>query len=159
MNPLKRKLVDHPKDWPWSSFSSYSNLKNGLIQVDPIRRVTNTEKKAKPSAPFRRGGRWSGHPEDQNRLKRCATRRERLFIRTYSAFRVGKQDDRKKHHAAGDAAQKIQIGLFGMSEVNDMPMIVPRVYSANARSTQCWTCRLIVKEKDEGTQPNRHRPF
>jgi putative transposase len=20
MNPLKRKLVDHPKDWPWSSF-------------------------------------------------------------------------------------------------------------------------------------------
>ena len=36
MNPLKRKLVDHPKDWPWSSFSFYSNLKHGLIQVDPI---------------------------------------------------------------------------------------------------------------------------
>ena len=37
MNPLKRKLVDHPKDWPWSSFSFYSNPKHGLIRVDPIR--------------------------------------------------------------------------------------------------------------------------
>jgi hypothetical protein len=35
-NPLKRKLVDHPKAWPWSSFSFYSNLKNGLIRVDPV---------------------------------------------------------------------------------------------------------------------------
>ena len=34
-NPLKRKLVDHPKDWPWSSFSFSSNLKSGLIRVDP----------------------------------------------------------------------------------------------------------------------------
>ncbi|HEV2523115.1 MAG TPA: transposase [Candidatus Acidoferrales bacterium] len=37
MNPLKRKLVDHPKDWPWSSFSFYSNSKHGLIRVDPVR--------------------------------------------------------------------------------------------------------------------------
>jgi len=37
MNPLKRKLVGHPKDWPWSSFSFYSNLKQGLIRVDPVR--------------------------------------------------------------------------------------------------------------------------
>ena len=36
MNPLKRKLVDHPRDWPWSSFSFYSNLKSGLIRVDPV---------------------------------------------------------------------------------------------------------------------------
>ena len=36
MNPLKRKLVDHPKDWPWSSFSFYSNLKSGLIRVNPV---------------------------------------------------------------------------------------------------------------------------
>ena len=36
MNPLKRKLVDHPKDWPWSSFSFYSNPKLGLIRVDPV---------------------------------------------------------------------------------------------------------------------------
>jgi putative transposase len=37
MNPLKRKLVDHPRDWPWSSFSSYSDLKSGLIRVNPVR--------------------------------------------------------------------------------------------------------------------------
>jgi hypothetical protein len=36
MNPLKRKLVDHPKEWPWSSFSYHSNLKHGLIRVDPV---------------------------------------------------------------------------------------------------------------------------
>ena len=37
MNPLKRRLVAHPRDWPWSSFSFYSNPKQGLIRVDPIR--------------------------------------------------------------------------------------------------------------------------
>ncbi|MBZ5659314.1 MAG: transposase [Acidobacteriia bacterium] len=37
MNPLKRKLVDHPKDWPWSSFAFYANPKQALIRVDPIR--------------------------------------------------------------------------------------------------------------------------
>jgi len=37
MNPLKRKLVHHPKDWPWSSSSFYSNPKDGLIRVDPVR--------------------------------------------------------------------------------------------------------------------------
>ena len=36
MNPLKRKLVAHPKDWPWSSFSFYSKLKQGLIRIDPV---------------------------------------------------------------------------------------------------------------------------
>jgi putative transposase len=36
MNPLKRKLVDHPKDWPWSSFSFYSKVKQGLIRIDPV---------------------------------------------------------------------------------------------------------------------------
>jgi putative transposase len=37
MNPLKRKLVGHPKDWPWSSFSFYANPKHGLIRIDPVR--------------------------------------------------------------------------------------------------------------------------
>ena len=36
MNPVKRKLVAHPKDWPWSSFSFYLNPKHGLIRVDPV---------------------------------------------------------------------------------------------------------------------------
>ena len=37
MNPLARKLVEHPRDWPWSSFAFYSNSKSGLIRVDPAR--------------------------------------------------------------------------------------------------------------------------
>jgi putative transposase len=37
MNPPKRKLVDHPKDWPWSSFSFYAHPEHGLIRVDPVR--------------------------------------------------------------------------------------------------------------------------
>jgi putative transposase len=37
MNPVKRGLVTHPKRWPWSSFSFYSKLKQGLIRIDPVR--------------------------------------------------------------------------------------------------------------------------
>lgn len=36
MNPLKWKLVAHPRNWPWSSFSFHSNLRSGLIRVDPM---------------------------------------------------------------------------------------------------------------------------
>ena len=37
MNPLKRKLVEHPRAWSWSSFSFYANPKCSLIRVDPVR--------------------------------------------------------------------------------------------------------------------------
>jgi putative transposase len=37
MNPVERKLVAHPKDWPWSSFLFYSKPPSGLIPIDPIR--------------------------------------------------------------------------------------------------------------------------
>jgi hypothetical protein len=37
MNPVKRKLVAHPKDWPWSSFSFYVNKEAGLVRIDPMR--------------------------------------------------------------------------------------------------------------------------
>ena len=37
MNPLKRKLVEHPRNWSWSSFSFYANPKCSLIRVDPVR--------------------------------------------------------------------------------------------------------------------------
>ncbi len=37
MNPLKRKLVEHPKDWPWSSFSFYAKSQQNLIRIDPVR--------------------------------------------------------------------------------------------------------------------------
>jgi putative transposase len=33
-NPIKRKLVDHPKDWPWSSWSHYEKGERGLIEMD-----------------------------------------------------------------------------------------------------------------------------
>ena len=35
MNPVKRKLVAHPKDWPWSSWSYYERGERGLIEIDP----------------------------------------------------------------------------------------------------------------------------
>jgi putative transposase len=38
MNPLKRKLVAHPKDWPWSSFSFYAKRDSALVRIDPIAR-------------------------------------------------------------------------------------------------------------------------
>src|SRR5215472_11751617 len=33
-NPVTRRLVSHPKDWPWSSWSNYANRGRGLICVD-----------------------------------------------------------------------------------------------------------------------------
>ena len=37
MNPLKRKLVSHPKDWPWSTFAFCAKPGSGLIRVGPVR--------------------------------------------------------------------------------------------------------------------------
>lgn len=37
MNPVKRKLVAHPKHWPWSSFSFYAKSDSGLVRIDPLR--------------------------------------------------------------------------------------------------------------------------
>ena len=36
-NPVDRKLVEHPKDWPWSSWSFYETGKDGLIQIDVLK--------------------------------------------------------------------------------------------------------------------------
>ena len=33
-NPVQRKLVSHPKDWPWSSWSHYEKGETGLIRID-----------------------------------------------------------------------------------------------------------------------------
>ena len=35
-NPVKERLVNHPKEWPWNSFSFYANDEPGLIGVDPV---------------------------------------------------------------------------------------------------------------------------
>jgi len=36
MNPVKRGLVDHPEDWPWSSEGFYAGRGEGLIRIDPV---------------------------------------------------------------------------------------------------------------------------
>ncbi len=35
-NPVKRKLVLDPKDWPWSSWSFYEKGEGGLIAIDLV---------------------------------------------------------------------------------------------------------------------------
>ncbi len=35
-NPVTRKLVQHPKDWPWSSFSFCAKGEPGLLAIDPV---------------------------------------------------------------------------------------------------------------------------
>ncbi len=36
-NPVARRLVAHPEDWPWSSWSFYAKGEVGLIKIDPIK--------------------------------------------------------------------------------------------------------------------------
>jgi len=36
VNPVKRGLVRHPKDWPWSSFLFYSGRRESLIDINPV---------------------------------------------------------------------------------------------------------------------------
>ncbi len=35
-NPVTRGLVDHPKDWPWSSWSFYAKGELGLVGIDVV---------------------------------------------------------------------------------------------------------------------------
>jgi len=35
-NPITKKLVEHPKDWPWSSWSFYETGEAGLVTIDPL---------------------------------------------------------------------------------------------------------------------------
>ena len=35
-NPVERKLVVHPKDWPWSSWSFYAKGEHGLLRIDEM---------------------------------------------------------------------------------------------------------------------------
>lgn len=35
-NPVTRKLVEHPKDWPWSSWTFYAQGQ-GLIPMDAVK--------------------------------------------------------------------------------------------------------------------------
>ncbi len=35
-NPVERKLVAHPKDWPWSSWSHYEKGEQGMLHIDKL---------------------------------------------------------------------------------------------------------------------------
>jgi len=35
-NPVTRKLVEHPKNWPWSSWAFYAKGEGGLVKIDPV---------------------------------------------------------------------------------------------------------------------------
>jgi putative transposase len=35
-NPVRERMVQHPKEWPWSSFSFYANQEDGLISIDTV---------------------------------------------------------------------------------------------------------------------------
>ena len=35
-NPVTWRLVDHPRDWPWSSWSFYERGEKGLVTIDPL---------------------------------------------------------------------------------------------------------------------------
>lgn len=37
LNPVKRGLVAHPADWPWSSFGFYQDGSACLLVIDPVR--------------------------------------------------------------------------------------------------------------------------
>jgi putative transposase len=45
-NPVKRKLVSHPKDWPWSSWSHYAKREPGLIAIDALEDTAPKRKSA-----------------------------------------------------------------------------------------------------------------
>ena len=54
-NPVNRKLVVHPQDWPWSSWSHYARGERGLIQMDLVHesrrepeQMVKTEKSQNP---------------------------------------------------------------------------------------------------------------
>ena len=54
LNPVKRKLVRHPKDWPWSSWAHYERGQDALIRIDPEQQSeqeSKTPQKARAENP------------------------------------------------------------------------------------------------------------
>jgi hypothetical protein len=56
-NPVKRKLVMHPKDWPWSSWAYYARGEQGVVMIEP----TGEERGEKKAHPLQKPQR-AGHP-------------------------------------------------------------------------------------------------
>jgi putative transposase len=66
-NPVRRKLVTHPKDWPWRSWSHYAKGGRGLIAIDSLeaRRMPEKIRTLKPEGcgtQTRAHGYSVGHP-------------------------------------------------------------------------------------------------
>src|SRR6266403_2534912 len=47
-NPVKRRLVVHPKDWPWSSWAFYARGEQGVVKIDPTGEEQGKAKKPHP---------------------------------------------------------------------------------------------------------------
>ena len=60
-NPVKRRLVQHPKDWPWSSWAFYAKGEVGVVTVEP----TGKDEKEKKAHPLQTPQRV-GHPHYVN---------------------------------------------------------------------------------------------
>jgi putative transposase len=51
-NPVQRRLVAHPKDWPWSSWSHYAKGELGLIRIDGLQENSSSiGRKQRTSTP------------------------------------------------------------------------------------------------------------
>ena len=61
-NPVDRKLVEHPQDWPWSSWSFYAKGEQGLIRINE---PTQSSAKAAPLNP--KGAAFALRFHDQSR--------------------------------------------------------------------------------------------
>ena len=48
---MLRKLVCHPKDWPWSSWSFYEKGEGGLIAIDDLAGAGDPKRKSAPLKP------------------------------------------------------------------------------------------------------------
>ena len=47
-NPVDRKLVQHPQDWPWSRWSFYAKGEQGLIRIDELTSKARVVQKPHP---------------------------------------------------------------------------------------------------------------
>lgn len=112
-NPMRRKLVSHPRDWPWSSWSHYE--KGGRVDSHhtlgeedkpgslPKRKIQKPHPgKAKGAPPYLTSG-----PRSWRAMSNlCATRRTRAeFARIFQSTRL--------HFTAGDARlrSRARLGL------------------------------------------------
>jgi putative transposase len=62
-NPVQRKLVSHPRDWLWSSWSFYALNEQGLLKIDGMgRSPAGAEKERSEEPPTLSNPERVGHP-------------------------------------------------------------------------------------------------